>query len=1030
MKLKFKKQQYQENAAGAVVKCFEGQANGNRRDIIDRKHYIANEGTIWEEEIDEDVISFGNKKIELSSEELRKNIRSVQKQNNLDYTDNEGFMNFSIEMETGTGKTYTYIKTMYELNKAYGWSKFIVITPSIAIREGVLKSFQITEEHFQELYGKKIRYFVYNSNNSSNIANINNFAEDDSIQVMIMNYQAFSFDQEKASKTNRRIFIELDELQSRKPIDVIKSTNPILIIDEPQKMGKTEERLNIFNPLFILRYSATHKKDFKYNMIYRLDAVDSYNQKLVKKINVKGIEILHDKSESTYLYLEGVEISKSDPVARIEMEIKSSNGTRKAMKTLKQGANLYEISGELEQYKGYVISEIDARNQEYDKVSFTNGVELTTGQVIGNAEEDYMARIQIRETIKSHFEKEREYYKKGIKVLSLFFIDEVAKYKVYDDSKKAHNGEYAKIFEEEYNNIYNEYYNFLDEYYKKYLDDLKDKKVHSGYFSVDKKASKGLADNELIYIDSKIDDKKDGTSSDEDAYELIMKDKERLLSLEEPVRFIFSHSALREGWDNPNIFQICTLKKSNSEISKRQEIGRGLRICVNNSGDRMDYSTLEDDFFVINNLTVIASESYDSFAKSLQKEIAENLSRKSYDIFSNKQFEGKALNNLSGETKPLDERAINQIYRSFMKNDYIDDNDNITEKLKEDIANDNIAVPEEFINFKEEYVNLVKSLYTNIEIPIENSAKTNIRELKPNDNFNKKEFQELWNKINIKTIYEVDFNSQELVNKAVQKLNNELKISKMKVRITEGTQKEAISANQLKEEDAMYSTKMKNEIYDDFVPVTTKYDLIGSVAKDTGLTRHTIIEILSKIEPKVFALYQYNPEEFIRKTSNLINEEKATTIIDGITYNKTEDKFDNEIFTINNINGRIGDNAFEVKKHIYDFLITDSKNEEKFAKDLENGEVTVYAKLPNGFKIPTPVGNYNPDWAIVLDNKDFKYVYFIAETKGSMSTTELRGVEKAKIECARKHFQAICKDDVKYDVVDSYQSLIDILTKA
>ena len=465
MKLKFKKQQYQENAAQAVVKCFEGQSSGNRRDIIDRRHYIANEGTIWEEEIAEDIISFGNKKIELSSEELRKNIRNVQKQNNLDYTDNEGFMNFSIEMETGTGKTYTYIKTMYELNKAYGWSKFIVMTPSIAIREGVLKSFQITEDHFQELYGKKIRYFVYNSNNSSNLSNINNFAEDSNIQVMIINYQAFN----TRSKENRKIYEELDELQSRKPIDVIKSTNPILIVDEPQKMGKTEDLLTEFNPLFILRYSATHKKDFKYNMIYRLDAVDAYNQKLVKKINVKGIEILNDKSESTYLYLAGVEISKSDPVARIEMEVKSQAGTKKTMKTLKQGANLYELSDGLEQYKGYVISEIDARNQEYDKVSFTNGVELITGQVIGNAEEDYMARIQIRETIKSHFEKEREYYKKGIKVLSLFFIDEVAKYKVYDENKQAHNGEYAKIFEEEYNNIYNEYYKNLKNIYLLYI---------------------------------------------------------------------------------------------------------------------------------------------------------------------------------------------------------------------------------------------------------------------------------------------------------------------------------------------------------------------------------------------------------------------------------------------------------------------------------------------------------------------------------------------------------------------------------
>ena len=1024
MKLKFKKQQYQENAAQAVVKCFEGQSNGIRKDLVGRRE---KEITLfnWNDSTSEDIISFGNKKFELLSDDIRKNIRNVQKQNNLDYTDNQGTINYSIEMETGTGKTYTYIKTMYELNKAYGWSKFIVMTPSIAIREGVLKSFQITEDHFQELYGKKIRYFVYNSNNSSNLSNINNFAEDNSIQVMIINYQAFN----TRSKENRKIYEELDELQSRKPIDVIKSTNPILIVDEPQKMGKTEELLKEFNPLFILRYSATHKKDYMYNMIYRLDAVDAYNQKLVKKINVKGIEVLHDKSEGTYLYLEGVEISKSDPVARMEIEVKSSTGVRKAMKTFKQGADLFQLSGELEQYRGYVISEIDARNESFDKVSFLNGKEITTGQVVGNAEENYMARIQIRETIKSHFEKEQELYRKGIKVLSLFFIDEVAKYKVYDDNKMAHNGEYAQIFEEEYNNIYNTFKTNADEDYKKYLDSLDGKKVHSGYFSIDKKASKGMENGELVFIDSKIDDKKDGTSSDEDAYDLIMKDKERLLSLDEPIRFIFSHSALREGWDNPNIFQICTLKKSNSEISKRQEIGRGLRICVNNNGDRMDYSTLEDDFFAINNLTVIASESYDSFAKSLQQEITENLSRKSYTKYSIKQFEGKILNNLKGEAKPLDERAINQIYRSFVKNNYIDDDDNITETLREDIANDSVIVPEEFNDFKEEYTNLIKSLYTDIKVPIENIGKKNISTLKPNDNFNKKEFQELWNKINVKTVYEVDFNSEELITKAITKLNRDLKVTKMKVRITEGTQKEGMSVDELREESAMYSTSIKNETYDDFVPVSTKYDLIGSVAKDTGLTRHTIIEILSKIDSDVFNQYQYNPEEFIRRACNLINEEKATTIIDGITYNKINDKFDNEIFTINNVDGRIGDNAFEVKKHIYDYLITDSKNEAKFASDLEKGEVTVYAKLPSGFKIPTPLGNYNPDWAIVFDNKDFKYIYFIAETKGSMQSAELREVESAKIECARKHFKAICSDSVKYDIVDSYESLIDLITK-
>ena len=1014
MKLKFKRQQYQEDATMSIVKCFDGQPKGNRQDLMGRREKKI-DLTNWNENSIEDIISFGNNKIMLTTEELRKNIRAVQKQNNLDYTDNQGYENYSVEMETGTGKTYTYIKTMYELNKAYGWSKFIVIVPSIAIREGVLKSFQITEEHFQELYKKKIRFFVYNSNNSSNIANINNFAEDNSIQVMIMNYQAFN----TKSKNNRRIYEELDELQSRKPIDVLKATNPILIIDEPQKMGKTEEMLKEFNPLFIIRYSATHKEKFKYNMVYRLDAVDAYNQKLVKKINVKGIELLHNKSENTYLYLDRVEISKSDPVAYLEIEIKSSTGVTKKTKKFKVGDDLYQLSkGKfdygLEEYRGYVISEINAQNMSYDIVKFTNGKEITTGQIIGDAEEDYMARIQIRETIRSHFEKEREYYKKGIKVLSLFFIDEVAKYKVYDENKKAHNGEYAKIFEEEYNNIYNEFYNFIDEDYKKYLDSLNGKKVHSGYFSIDKKASKGLSEDEQIFIDSKIDDKAEGTSSDEDAYDLIMKDKERLLSLSEPVRFIFSHSALREGWDNPNIFQICTLKKSNSEISKRQEIGRGLRICVNSNGDRMDYRELEDDFFNINNLTVIASESYDSFAKALQSEISANLSRKSFDKFEQKIF--------------IDRELVNKIYRDFMKNDYIDENDNITHKLKEDIANNAISIPEVMQDHIEEYTKLITSLFTETKIEIGNANKNNISNLKLNDNFYKKEFQELWNKINVKSIYEVDFDSNELIEKAVKALNDKLIISKMRVRITEGEQRNTMSVSQLKDEDSMIVGKVRNEVYNDFVPVTTKYDLIGSVATDTGLTRHTIIEILKNIRQDVFEQFKYNPEEFIRKASNLINDEKATTIIDGITYNKTEDKFSNEIFTENNLTGKLGVNALEVKKHIYDYVITDSTIEMEFARKLEQGEVTIYAKLPNGFKIRTPFGNYNPDWALVFDNKDIKYIYFIAETKGSMQSAQLKGAEQGKIACARKHFKAISNGAVKYGVVDSYENLINLVT--
>lgn len=1017
MKLKFKEQQYQNDAVNSVINCFLGETKGNRRDLLARYTKVYDEGTLLERKEDVEVISFGNHAITLSETDIRNNIRNVQRQNDINYTDNAGITDYTIEMETGTGKTFTYIQTMYELNKEYNWSKFIVMVPSIAIREGVEKSFKITEDYFQEKYHKKIRYFVYNSSNSSNIANINSYASDNSIWVMIINYQAFN----AKSSANRKIYEELDELQSRRPIDVIKSVRPILIIDEPQKFGdKTESLFSEFKPLFTIRYSATHKKDKEYNKIYRLDAIDAYNQKLVKKINVKGIEVLNNKSESTYLFLDSVDISsKHDPVAKIEIEVKTSTGvTRKLMK-IKAGDRLYDKSGGLAEYKDYVVSEIDARYDQYDKVFFTNGEEIAVGQATGDVDADYITRIQIRETIHSHLEKEKELYKKGIKVLSLFFIDEVAKYKYYEDGT-ALKGEYAKMFEEEYIKALSEYRSIVDENYLKYLDSFDTGKIHAGYFSIDKKGH---------VVDPSINDKKDYLSFDEDAYDLIMKDKERLLSLSEPVRFIFSHSALREGWDNPNIFQICTLKHSNSEISKRQEIGRGLRICVNNDGERMDSTVLESNFHNINTLTVIASESYDSFAKSLQNEIASSLTARPKN-FVQENFAGKYLMNELGEKYPFTEMAYNKMLYFNISAGYVDlENDSkLTDKFIEDLENDKLKVMDDLKPFKEEYIALMKKLYlANNTKLVNDERRENIKNLVPNSNFMKKEWQELWNKINYKSVYEVDFDSDELIKKAIDAINVRLNVNKMKVRITEGMQKDEITSVSINTGESMTDGKTKTEIVEDFSPSQIEYDLIGEITKSTGLTRKTIVKILMGITPQKFSYFKYLPEEFIRKVSNIINEEKATTVIDGITYHKTDEKFTNDIFTINNVRGELGENAIDVKKSIYDYLVTDSKNEEKFAKKLESGEVTVYAKLPSGFKIPTPVGNYNPDWAIVLDNPSFKYVYFIAETKGDLSSLQLRDVEKAKIECAKKHFALLSTHDVKYGAVASYQDLIDLL---
>jgi type III restriction enzyme len=515
-------------------------------------------------------------------------------------------------METGTGKTYCYIKTIFELNKRYGWNKFIIMVPSIAICEGVNKSLADTADHFAQSYGKKARFFIYNS---KHLHRIESFSSDAGINVMVINTQAFA----AKGANNRRINDELDDFQSRKPIDVISSNRPILILDEPQKMeGKvTIGDIPKFKPLAILRYSATHKTT--HNKIHRLDALDAYNQKLVKKIAVRGISVKGLAGTTAYLYLESIEISPKAPIARLEIEVKQASGLIKRMTfRLIKGSNLYDISSKLEQYQGFVISQIDYTQ---DTVEFTNGHILTAGEATGDNTEATLRRIQIRETIKAHLEKEKQLYAQGIKVLSLFFIDEVVKYRDY--SQPDDNGEYARIFEEEYELLKEEYLEDLPlegmEAYCQYLKDIATSRTHEGYFSVDKKNGNKLKNPENIkLVKDEVTGQKTDVSDDVDAYDLILKRKEQLLSLAEPVRFIFSHSALREGWDNPNVFVICMLKHSDNTVSRRQEVGRGLRLCVNQNGDRVDHPSIVHE---VNVLTVVANESYESFVDNLQKDI-------------------------------------------------------------------------------------------------------------------------------------------------------------------------------------------------------------------------------------------------------------------------------------------------------------------------------------------------------------------------------------------------------------------------
>ncbi|MCP4049846.1 MAG: DEAD/DEAH box helicase family protein [bacterium] len=1003
MKLKFKKQQYQTDATMAVVNCFSGQNKGHRKEIVGRR--LVDENSFLEKTVVDEI--FSNKKLELAEEDILKNVQEIQKEQGLKTTKKLEGLNFTIEMETGTGKTYVYTKSMYELNKLYGWSKFIIMVPSVAIREGVHKSLEITASHFQELYGKKIRFSIYNTQNKSNIVNIKSFANTSNIEVIIMNYQAFA----TTSKESRKMYQELDALQSKKPIDIIKRARPILIIDEPQRFGeKAESLLHEFNPLFVLRYSATHKKD--YNKIYRLDAIDAYNQKLVKKINVKGIEVIGNSGTNSYLFLDRINIStKHFPTASIELEINQKSGIKKVMRNVTEKDDLFseKFSNGLSQYKGFIVKEINGKT---NSISFTNGITIYVGQSIGEVDAEHVRRIQIRETIKSHLEKERELFKKGIKVLSLFFIDEVSKYRVYDNNNDQINGQYADIFEEEYN-LATEQQSLLDEEYNDYINKHSVKEIHKGYFSIDTKGK-------IINSQEK---RGEVGSDDVSAYDLIMKNKERLLSFNEPTRFIFSHSALREGWDNPNVFQICTLKHSQSTMSKRQEIGRGLRICVNNDGERMDATILNNEFFNLNTLTVVASESYDSFAKELQREIVESLSDRPTTLTSEILI-NRVLANEDGEKFVFNNQTSMDLIFKFKENGYVDNEYKITDKLMEDIENDCVEVPEKLISFKSSVCELMQIIHRTANFKASTNEKVNnvtVAILKPNENFAKKEFQDLWKKIKVKTVYEVDFDSNELKEKSITAIDNNLKVKRVIVNITKGEQLEELNEVSLQAGTSMVRTGNATQRAESLLGAV-KYDLIAEIAKETKLTRKTIVSILQGIRKDTFHNFRINPESFIREISKIINNEKATTLINNIVYSKTDKSYSDDIFTVNNFHGCLSENILEVKKHIYDFLKTDSKTERDFATDLENGEISVYAKLPNDFKIPTPVGNYNPDWAIVFDTTEFKYVYFIAETKGSMDSLQLKEIETRKINCARKHFEALGHTDIKYDVIATYVS--------
>ena len=1008
MKFKFKIQQYQTDAVENTVAVFRGQPSHTlsayRRDL----------GTYKEKRFayKDEEIGYGNHRLELDRQTILRNIRSVQ--NLYDIPPSETLaqgvapVNLDIEMETGTGKTYVYIKTMFELNKQYGWSKFIVVVPSIAIREGVAKSFTMLEEHFMETYGKKARWFVYDS---SNLQQLDSFSSDSGLCVMIINTQAFATSMKEGgrSKESRIIYSKRDEFGSRRPIDVIATNNPIVIMDEPQKMegNATQTGIRRFNPLFTLYYSATHKT--KHNTIYALDALDAYRQRLVKRIHVKGFELKNLRGTSGYLYLDNIELSpKRPPMARIEIETKTASGAivRKT-KTFGTGDNLREDSG-LAEYEGFTLSEINAK----DYVTFLNGVTLRRGEVIGDTNELTIQRVQIRETIMSHFEKERQLFKRGIKCLSLFFIDEVAKYKSYDEEGNEVKGIFQKMFEEEYSRLVNDEFHIWDEDYNEYLRRFTPQEIHRGYFSIDKKTNR--------VIDGKVE-KKTGLSDDISAYDLILKNKERLLSFDESTRFIFSHSALREGWDNPNVFQICTLRHSNSTTAKRQEVGRGLRLCVDKNGVRMDKEFLGEDVHEVNRLTVIANESYADFTSALQKETREVLRERAVKA-TVAYFIGKQIR-IGEELHTIDESEASRIIIYLEDNGYVDSDKHITPQYHEAMANGNLApLPTKLQPIAEGVIRLINSISDPKALDdMVVEEKTTTPENKLNENFNKEEFQTLWKEINHQYVYTVSYDSDELIENAILHLNAELSVKQLRYVMVEGTQDE-------KQVTEFGDTHSQSRQLTDVCTSTVRYDLVGEIAKGANLTRRTVVKILQGIKESKLYLFKNNPEEFIRKVISIIKEQKATMIVESIHYNMTEGKYDSNIFTVKS--KMDFDRAYEAKKSITDYVFSDSKGERQFAHDLDEAdEVVVYAKLPRTFQIPTPVGNYAPDWAIAMEKDGIKHIFFIAETKGSLSSMQTSKIENAKIDCARKLFNSLSTAKVRYHKVTSYSDLLDEMGK-
>ncbi|WP_434303740.1 type III restriction-modification system endonuclease [Clostridium botulinum] len=980
MKLQFNKDlDYQKEGISSIVNIFKGQTSAQSNFTVSA---LTDEAGTEGKLITNTGIGNG---LELDEEDILKNVRDIQlkyglKPSNLKELGKNNFK-FTVEMETGTGKTYVYLRTIFELNVKYGFTKFVIVVPSVAIKEGVVKSIDIMTEHFKTIYNNVI--FKAYEYKSKQLDIIRDFATSRDIRIMVMTIQSFN-------KDSNVINIDNEKTNGVKPIEFIKETNPIVIIDEPQSSASTEKAMDAINslkPLCTVGYSATHK--YKHNLMFRLDAVDAYERKLVKQIEVASV-ISKDNNNAAYIKLISVNNKKSPIKAKLiidKWDNKKGTIVRKS-KEYKVGDDLYELSGRREVYKGYQITEINSKEGD-EYVSFVAHEPITLGEVRGEIDDDIMKRTQIRKTIEEHLNKELRLKKEGIKVLSLFFIDKVANYRTMDKEGNAQKGKYALWFEEEYkkaiqNPKYKTLFNDVDTETAAEL-------VHNGYFAQDKKG--------------RLKDTKGNTLADENAYSLIMKDKEKLLSFDTKLKFIFSHSALKEGWDNPNVFQICTLNETKSESKKRQEIGRGLRLAVNQQGERV-YG------FRVNTLTIMANESYEDFARKLQNEYEEDEGIR-FGIVEKHNF-ANIIVSKDGENTYLKQEASEKIFNHLKEMKYIDNKGKVTDKLKTDLKEQRVDIPEEFKQVEEQIITNLKKIAGNLNLKNAGDKKpvnlNKIRYLSP-------EFRELWDRIKYKTTYSVHFDSKDLINKCAEEIKNNLMVNKVKMLYTKAALNES-KAGVMAEENNRYS--MDIDEYNFVLP-----DIITFLQNQTNLTRRTIVEILKKSER--LEDFKKNPQKFMDEVASIIKRKMRLMIVDGIKYEKIGDEayYAQELFETEELSGYLSKNMIPSERSIYEYIIYDSDVEAEFAKKFEkNDSVKLYIKLPDWFKIETPLGSYNPDWAVLIEKDNTEKLYFVVETKGSILSEDLRAKEEKKIQCGEKHFAAL-GNNTRFEKRDNFNDFIE-----